>query len=422
MKLRFYNGKILTMDPARGLLECEELWTEDDKIVYIGRGQAQPPQFDREVDLNGNLLMPAFKNAHTHSAMTFLRSYADDMPLQDWLFEQVFPMEAKLTEDDIYHLTKLAYMEYMTSGMSACFDMYFHPEAVAKAAMECGFRTVLCGSVSGEAENFSKLEYNMERYNQYHPLVAYRLGFHAEYTASEDLMKAVAKRSREKGEPVYTHLCETRHETDECIMRHGTTPIHYLNDLGMLEHGGGFFHCVHMTEADLQIFKEKGLYAVTNPGSNAKLASGVAPLVKMHAMGIPVAIGTDGPASNNCLDMFKEMFLATSLQKLEQMDAAAMDADRVLEMATVQGARCMGLPECDMLREGKMADLAVMDLHQPNMQPINNLTKNLVYSGSKQNVKMTVINGRIVYENQTFHGIDAEEVYWNANRIINSMR
>lgn len=422
MKIRFYNGRILTMEENAPIINEGELWISDHKITYVGPTCIADEAFEREINLNGNLLMPSFKNTHSHSAMTFLRSYADDLPLQDWLFEQVFPMEAKLTPDDVYHLSKLAFLEYMTSGMSTCFDMYFHPESVAKAAVDCGFRTVMCGSVSEGAENLQKLERYMELYNQYDALVQYKLGFHAEYTAAPELMAAVAKLSQKTGEPVYTHLSETKKETDECMKRHGKTPAAYLNSLGMFENGGAGFHCVHMTDADLDLFQKKGMYVVTNPGSNAKLASGTAPLIKMMKKGIPIAIGTDGPASNNCLDMFKEMFLATSLQKLEEKDASAMDGDTVLRMATVNGARCTGLNDCDVLAPGKTADMIVIDLHQPNMQPVNNLTKNIVYSGSKQNVKMTVINGKIVYEDNCFIGIDPEEIYWNANRIIQSMK
>lgn len=422
MKIRFFNARLLTMQEPLTVIENGELWTDGCTIQYAGSACVTEENFDREINLNGNLLMPSFKNLHTHSAMTFLRSYADDLPLQEWLFRQVFPMEAKLTGEDIYHLTKLAFLEYMTSGISTCFDMYFHPESVAKAAVDCGFRTVMCGSVSEGAENAERLHTYMKTYNQYDELVQYKLGFHAEYTASPELLKAIAKMSQASGEPVYTHLAETLSETKECIQRHGKTPAAYLDSLGMFEHGGGCFHCVHMTDDDLSIFRQKRLFAVTNPGSNAKLASGIAPLTKMMRLRIPVAIGTDGPASNNCLDMFKEMFLTTSLQKLDQSDAAVMAAEDVLRMATVNGAKCIGLDDCDTLEAGKKADLIVMDLHQPNMQPMNNIIKNIVYSGSKQNIKITMIHGKIVYENGCFIGIDPEEIYWNANRIINEKK
>lgn len=178
-----------------------------------------------------------------------------------------------------------------------------------------------------------------------------------------------------------------------------------------------------MTDQDLDLLKEKGIYVVTNPASNMKLASGIARIEDMVERGIPVAIGTDGPASNNCLDMFREMFLVTGLAKIKAMDASALDGDKVLRMATVNGAHAMGLTDADVLAEGKFADLIMIDLHQPNMQPLNNITKNIVYSGSKQNVKMTMINGKILYEDgQFFVGVPAEEIYAKANEIIGRMK
>ena len=191
----------------------------------------------------------------------------------------------------------------------------------------------------------------------------------------------------------------------------------------MFAHGGGGFHCIHMTEEDLEIFKERGLYVVTNPASNMKLASGIPPLTKMLQMGIPVAIGTDGPASNNCLDMFREMFLVTGLAKLKEKDAAVVDAKEVLYMAAVQGARAIGLADCDSLAPGKQADLIMIDLHQPNMQPLNNLTKNIVYSGSKQNVVMTMIAGKILYEKGEFYvPEDVERLYADVNCRVEELK
>ena len=197
-----------------------------------------------------------------------------------------------------------------------------------------------------------------------------------------------------------------------CEERYGSSPVKTLAEMGLWEYGGGGFHCVHVSEEDMDIIKEKGIYVVTNPASNAKLASGIAPICAMLEREIPLAIGTDGPASNNCLDMFREMFLVTGLAKLREQNAAACPAEAVLKMATVGGAAAMGLKDCDCIAEGKQADLIVINLHQPNMQPEHNLVKNLVYSGSKQNVLLTMVAGRILYENgQFFTGEDPEQIY-----------
>ncbi len=428
--IRFYNGKLLTMDGELQVQESCEVWVDRDRVVLAGdagrvrefcRTQAEKDgkdgaqaeiSFEREIDLHGNLLMPGFKDAHTHSPMTFLRSYADDMPLQDWLYKQVFPMEAKLTPEMIYHFTKLAVLEYLTSGITASFDMYVEPEANARANLEMGFRTVLCGTLNDFKDSIETLEGFYRKYNQYHPLISYQLGFHAEYTTSESLLRDLAALAGQYRAPVYTHLSETAAEVAGCEERYGSSPVKTLAEMGLWEYGGGGFHCVHVSEEDMDIIKEKGIYVVTNPASNAKLASGIAPICAMLEREIPLAIGTDGPASNNCLDMFREMFLVTGLAKLREQNAAACPAEAVLKMATAGGAAAMGLKDCDCIAEGKQADLIVIDLHQPNMQPEHNLVKNLVYSGSKQNVLLTMVAGRILYENgQFFTGEDPEQIY-----------
>lgn len=422
MNTRFYDARILTMDGTMEVVRGE-VWVEGNRITHIGPGKGRPPVWDREIDAKGNLIMPGFKDAHTHSAMTFLRSYADDLPLLEWLNKQVFPMEAKLTPEDVCWLSKLAIMEYLTSGITANFDMYLYPEMIAKASVECGFRTVLVSGMNDFVSSVEELEENYVKYNKYHELIRYCLGFHAEYTTSEERLKGVAALAKKYQAPVFTHNSETLAEVEGCIERHGMTPTAYLDSLGMFGYGGGGYHCVHMTDEDLDIFRDRGMTVVTNPGSNVKLASGIARITDMMDKGIHLAIGTDGPASNNCLDMFREMFLTTGLGKIRENDAAAVPADKVLTMAVCGGARAMGLTDCDCLAVGKLADLVMIDLQQPNMQPVNNIVKNLVYSGSKQNVRLTMVNGRVLYEKGKFAiGVEPKLVYEKANEIISRMK
>ena len=424
MNTRFYNARILDKDFQ---IIQGELHVVGNRIAYIGPEKTQDAYgknaWDREIDAKENLLIPGFKDAHTHSAMTFLRSFADDLPLLDWLNKQIFPMEAKLVPEDVYHLSKLAILEYLTSGITSNFDMYFYPEQIAKASVDCGFRTVLVSPMNDFSSSPREMEEDYIKYNAYDPLIRYCLGFHAEYTTSQDRLKEVARLAQKYQAPVFTHNSETEAEVRQCIERNGVTPTQYLDKLGVWEYGGGGYHCVYMTQEDLDIFKRRKLYVVTNPGSNTKLASGIAPVQKMLDLGIPVAVGTDGPASNNCLDMFREMFLVTGLAKLREKDASAVGADQVLKMAVSEGARCCGLDDCDCLAEGKLAELVMIDLHRPNMQPENNLVKNLVYSGSKENVKLTMVNGSILYEDGLFSiGEDPEEIYAKANEIIRKYR
>ena len=422
--IRFYNGKILTFENENEVKISEaEVWTDGAVICRVGETPETLPQFEREIDLRGDLLIPGFKNAHTHSGMTFLRSLADDMPLDKWLSEQVWPHEARLSPDGLYVMTRLAVMEYLTSGITSCFDMYFHNDAFVRACIDSGFRAVLCGDMNNFDRDYTELEDKFLRYNKTHELISYRLGFHAEYTTSLERMEFVASLVQKYREPMFTHSSETRAEVDGCIERHGVTPTVLFDRLGMYDYGGGGFHCVHMSDEDIGIFKKRGLWAVLNPASNLKLASGIAPVKRFLDEGIGLALGTDGAGSNNALDMFREMYLTSVLPKYRENDASAVDARSVLRMACVGGARAMGLCDCDGIAAGKKADLAVIDLHRPNMRPINNVPKNIVYSGSKENVRLTMVNGRVLYENgEFFIGEEPDKIYAEAEKIMETIR
>ena len=416
MRTRFYNAQVLTMKDLN--IFSGEVWIEDNKISYVGKSKETSVHFDREIDVQNNLIMPGFINAHTHSGMTFLRSMADDMPLQQWLNEKVFLIEAKLTQDDIYYFSKLAILEYLTSGITSNFDMYLNPEAIVKASLDMNYRTVLCGAVNNFCLSVEDVERCFNEYNQENSLISYILGFSHEYTNSKEKIQQVAALSHKYKAPVYTHLSETEFEVSTCKEKTGLSPVEYLCDLGVYDYGGGAFHCVHMSEHDLDLFQEKHLNIITNPASNLKLASGIAPIQSMLQRNINVCLGTDGAASNNCLDMFREMFLVTGLAKYKNCDASAVDAYEVLKMATVNGAKALNL-NCGVLEAGKLADLIILDLHQPNMQPMNNIAKNIVYSGSKSNVKCTMVNGEILYEDGHFHvGFDMESLYDEVQKRI----
>lgn len=401
MKIRFINARILTMKEGQDIF-LGELWVDEDRIVYVGPKKHSEIEFDRVINCRQNLLMPGFKNAHTHSPMTFLRSYADDLPLQEWLEKAIFPLEDKLQPGDQYHLAKVAFAEYLTSGITACFDMYYSPLETAQAAIDAGFRAVLVGTVTKYKESVEEMKAAYQTINAMSPLVRYELGFHAEYTANEDILKALAKASEELKAPIWSHISETALEVEECITRHGMSPAAYIESLGLYRYGGGGFHGVHFKEEDFAVYKRHHLSIVTNPSANTKLASGIAPVKRFLDENINIAIGTDGPASNNALDFFREMFLVTGLAKLREKDASVVDALAVLRMATVNGAKALRLDDADILAEGKLADVIMLDLMSPNMQPINNIEKNIVYSGSKSNVYMTMIAGKILYENGEF--------------------
>lgn len=414
--IKFTNG--LVLDKYFNIIK-EAVFVDGDSIVAIGEYDKTA---DTVYDLNGNLLMPSFKNAHTHSAMTFGRSFADDLPLQPWLYDKIFPLEAKLTPQDIYDLSMLAFLEYLTSGTSACFDMYYFPEMMAKASVDFGFRTVMTSGLNNFKESVNAVEDYYNKFNNYDSLVSYKLGFHAEYTTDKELIKGIAKLAEKYQAPVFTHASETKSEVEDCIKRNGMSPTKYLDSLGIFNYGGGAYHSVWIDDEDIEIYKEKGIWAVINACSNAKLASGIAPVSKFLKSGVKVAVGTDGASSNNALDMFREMYTICATQKLNDKDAASTDANDILKASTIGSAKCMGLTDCDVIDVGKKADLIVIDMHRPSMQPINNITKNLVYSGGKDIVKMTMINGKILYDNGEFKNIDIEKIYANAQAVIDRIR
>ncbi len=408
--IRLYNARLMPMLAENDCSLVEgELWTDGGLISYVGSARTDMPEFERELDLGGDLVIPGFKDAHTHIPMVFLRSFADGLPLQEWLFQQIFPREAKLYPEAIYAFTRLGILELLSGGVTACFDMYYHRDAYVQAVLDSGFRSVLCGAIAAGDADWTVAERDFEKYNAMGPLVGYRLGFHAEYTASEKLLLYLAELARAHKAPVWAHNSETKSEYAGCIERHGLSPTRYFEKLGLYDYGGGGFHCVWFDEGDMEIFKSRGLWAVTCPASNAKLASGVAPLCGFLDRGINLAVGTDGPSSNNALDMFREMYLACVLQKLRAEEAAACPARDILYASCSAGARAMGLPDCDSLAPGKAADLAVIDMSRPSMRPVIAPAENLVYSGSKDCVRLTMVAGRILYEDGQFHVGDSVE-------------
>lgn len=427
MRTRLYHARILTMKKEPEAF-AGEVWIRDDKIesVIADSEQIDATQelFDQQIDCMGNLLLPGFKNCHAHGPMTFLRSFADDLPLQEWLQTKIFPAEARLQEQDIYILMKLAILEYIRGGITTSFEMYFHPEQIAKACIDMGFRVVLSGTVFGSEPSMVEtaiqtLEKDYNSFHACHPLVDYRLGFHSEYSCCKELLAAIGELSKRYHAPVYMHNSETLREVEECQARYHTTPVALMESFGMFEYGGAGHHMLYTSKEDREIMKTRGLYVVTNPSSNLKLASGIAPVKEYMEQGIPVAIGTDGPASNNNLNFFKEMYLTTTLQKVKYQDAAAIAPADVLAMATTNGANLLGLQECNAIEAGKQADLILIDLLQPNMQPMNHMIDNLIYSGSNANVLMTMIAGRVLYANGTYHlPVDVLDIYEKANCII----
>lgn len=420
MKTLLKNAKILSMKDDQ--IREGHIVITDNRISEIGPQVDLNAKYDKVIDCEGNLLMPGFKDAHTHSAMTFLRSKADDSKLQDWLFKEIFPREDNLYKGCVYELGKVALLEYLTSGITGVIDQYFYPEEFEKACKEYGFRCVNLIMYDPDSRDKNTCLKLIKCNEDKDSLVKAVIGLHSEYTPTEEMFKITKELLDETSLPFCTHLSETAQEVDECLSRRNVRPMKFFDDLHFFDRGGAIFHGVYLDDNDMEIIKKRNVVVVSNPASNMKLASGIAEIKKLLSKGITVALGTDGPASNNALDMFREMYLVTGLQKLLLKDPVSIPAYEVLKMATVNGAKAMNLIDGDTLEVGKLADIIMIDLSRPSMQPINNIVNNIVYAGSKDCVKMTMINGKVLYyNNEFFVGENIKELYVRAQKLTDEL-
>lgn len=419
MKTLLKNAKILSMKDDQ--IRDGHIVVSDNRISYIGK-DLPLGNFDCVIDCESNLLMPGFKNAHTHSAMTFLRSKADDSSLHDWLFKEIFPREANLYKGCVKELTKVAILEYLSSGITAVLDQYFYPEEFVKTCNEIGFRSVSLAMYDEKVRPNDFIYQLIDKNNVKDSLATFVIGMHSEYTGTDKMFENTKVLLDKTKLPFYTHISETKSEVEDCYKNRGMSPVEYFNSLGFFNQGGAVFHGVHLSDNDIKILKEHDITVVSNPSSNMKLASGIAEVKKLLKAGVNVALGTDGPASNNALDMFREMYLVTGLQKLLLNDPVSIPSFEVLKMATVNGAKAMGLNECDTLEVGKLADIIMIDLSRPSMQPINNIISNLVYSGEKDVVKMTMVNGKVLYYNGEFKiKEDVKDIYKKVQSLTDEL-
>lgn len=423
MRTLLKNAHILTLinkDVSFG-----HLVIEDDHIAYIGNDYSSFAPFDKEIDCENNLIMPSFKNCHAHAPMVFLRSGNDSLKLEEWLYDFVFPQEKKLLKnpEDIYYLTKLAFLEYLSSGISASIEMYYGCEYIEKAAKDMGFRVVIGPDFPQGTFDYDYI-YHKYVSHQNDDMCRYALTLHSVYVPPIHDIEVMNKLVHDLKAPLYFHNSETTKEVENCKNKHqGLTPTEYYNSLGLLDYGAVCYHNVHLSSHDLEIYKDKNIAFVSCPGSNTKLASGVANLKKALENGINVTLGTDGASSNNSLDMFKEMYLACGLQKIYHSDPLAIDPYEVLLMATKNASKAMGIKDIDTLEVNKKADLIMIDLAKPNMLPIVNIINNLVYSGSKDIVKMTMVNGKILYyNNEYFIDEDVKNIYQKVQEITDRLK
>lgn len=392
--------------------------TEGKKIVYIGD---EKPEGDFGELYNGHnrLLMSGLCNAHSHAAMTLLRGYAENLPLDRWLNERVFPFEDKIQNEDAYYSTLLAIAEMLRTGTTSFTDMYFFSEHVIKAVGESGIKCNFGRAITSfsdcdisEIPSFRESEELVKTYhNAFDGRLKIDMSLHAEYTNRRTVMEQFAESVKAHGLRAHIHLSETEKEHEECKQRHGgLTPTELFAACGVFDVPTTAAHCVWVTDSDMDILKEKGVTVATNPASNLKLGSGVCNIYALLKKGINAALGTDSVASNNNLDMFREMYLCALLPKGFYRRPDVVSERDVLKMATQNGYAAQGRTDCGTIEVGNRADLIVVDLDTVHMCPHNDTVNHLVYAASGADVLLTMADGKVLYKDGAYTSIDIEKV------------
>ena len=404
--------------------QCD-IGIEGDRISFVGD---TPADFIPDRTINGadKLVIPGLINAHTHAAMTLLRHRADDLPFMTWLFDHIIPMEDRLQDGDCYWGTLLGICEMLRSGTTCFNDMYMFIDDIARACAEGGIRAVLSRGLLGESRDdpagLSRLDDVTKEINQFHGANNGRLTFalapHAPYTCSPDYVKLIAERAKELGLGIHTHISESRDENAQIAEKYGMTPFEYFESLGLFELPVLAAHCVHLTESDIAIAAKHNVSVATNPISNLKLSNGAAPVKKLLAAGVNVALGTDGAASNNSLNMIRELGYLCLVHKGVNEDAECVPAARGLRIATMGGARALSLADqIGSIEPGKKADLAILNLNHSHFTPRSNLLAALCYGAQGNEVETVLVDGEILLENGAPTRLDEERIRWEAQRI-----
>lgn len=375
----------------------------------------------------GKLLMPGFVNCHTHSYMAFMRNVADDLAFGDWLFGTISPIEDAMTDEDAYWGANLAILEMMKSGTTCFNDMQMNIHQTTRAVRESGMRAVISRGLVGSGNDEAGTMRLRQAYEERDAAkdcdrLSFFLGPHAPYTCDEAFLNIVAEEAGIHDMGIHIHLSESRTEIENCQKQYGCTPIELARRSGIFDHPTIAAHCVHVTEDDIKILKEKNVSVVTNPASNMKLGNGFAPVPKMLDAGVNVCLGTDGAASNNTLNMFHELSLLTLIHKGMGESAQCISAKEGFQIATRNGAAALRMGDTiGSIEAGKKADLVILNTNTPSLMPNNNLIAGLAYSANGSEVETVIIDGKITMENRQVLTMDEEKIYFEINRIIKRM-
>jgi 5-methylthioadenosine/S-adenosylhomocysteine deaminase len=434
LKILIKNIKIITMDDARPFIDCGIIVIEDGKIAEVmeaghfsnNSDNRSDGQFDRIIDGNNKLALPGFINAHTHVGMVPFRNYLNDLPLEEWLFNKLFPMEDKLTADDIYWASQLGIAEMLRTGTTCFADMYMFEDTLAGVAESTGIRADLARGLQCFDDDFDiktdrRVLESVELFNQYHNAangrIKIRFGPHAVYTCRPKYLIKTTELAGELGAGIHIHLSETVNENKNCISAYGKSPTRHLADLGVFDLPTIAAHGVHLSDEDISILSKHKVSIIHNPASNLKLGSGVMRAAKAIEGGINLGLGTDGASSNNTLDMMREVYLAAVLSKGVFEDSVGIKAYEALKMATVNGAQALGLEDAGQLKPGMKADITLIDLDKPHYCPLNDAISAVAYCGKGSDVHTVMVDGKILYEDGEYKTIDMEAVKTNVKRI-----
>jgi len=416
------NADVITLDENSTVLRRTDIAIAEGKILALG---AAPVDFspDEIIDASDHVAMPGFFNAHTHAAMTFERGWADDLPFDRWLNERIWVAESALTPEDVRWGVYLAAAEMIRSGTVGFADHYFHMNQVAQVVEEAGLRATLAWCIFGMGsgtEIGKGLEESVEFVQRWQGAAGGRirtvLGPHSPYACPPDFLETVAVRAAQMDVGIHIHLSEFRDQLDASLAKHGVTPVKFLEQRGILDRPTIAGHCIYITSDDMDILQAKHVNVVQCPVCHMKLGMGVTPVPELLARGVNVALGTDGPASNNALDMLEEARLATLMQKNHHLDPVALPAEQALRLATQGSARAMGFLDSGMIAPGRAADLLLFDFCKPHLRPRHNLLSNIMYSAKSSDISHVVVAGRVLMRDGRLTTLDEERILYEAER------
>ena len=418
MSILYKNINYLDLENEK-IIEGADIFIEGNLIKKIGNNL----QIKASEVIDGNFLLmtPGFVNGHTHLGMSYFRNYADDLKLMDWLENEIWPIENKLTADDIYWSSLLSICENIKSGVTNFCDMYYEMDRVCDATIISGIRgTLTRGLTDNDGKGKEKLKSVRELYNNYHNKANGRIKVvpapHAIYTCSENFLREISDLSKDLDGIINIHLSETKGEVENSLKEHGMTPISYVNSLGLLDNHVIAAHCVHITDEEIALIKDKKFYPIYNPTSNLKLASGFTPVEKLLKNNIIMGIGTDGDSSNNSQNLLQDMHIGAIVNKAREMDEQAVKAIEILKMATFNGQRALGISKAGLIKEDYLADLTIFNLKSSNFTPKNNLINALVYSATAEDVRDVLCDGKFVMRNRELVNLDEERIKFEVNR------